>query len=57
MKIKETFWYEVDTDDINEVFKIKDYVDCVDDMTCPFWDGYAAPQIVDSKLEILKDDF
>ena len=57
MKIKETFWYEVDTDDINEVFKIKDYVECVDDMPCPFWDGYVSPQIVDSKLEILKDDF
>lgn len=45
MKIREVFEYEVDTDDVNEIFFIKDYVDCVDDMCTPFWDGYANPHI------------
>ena len=45
MKIREVFEYEVDTDDVNEVFFIKNYVDCVDDMCTPFWDGYKHPDI------------
>lgn len=55
MKIRETFEYEVDTDNIKEVFKIKDYIDCVDDMCCPFWDGYIKPEIINKKIEILED--
>lgn len=54
MKIRETFEYEVETDDINQVFKISDYVNCVDDMTCPFWDGYCPPSITDHKFEIIE---
>ena len=54
MKIRETFEYEVDTDDMEEVFTIKDYIDCVDDMCCPFWDGYKPPQIISKNLEIIE---
>jgi hypothetical protein len=54
MKIREVFEYEVDTDDMNEVFTIKDYVECVDDMTCPFWDGMIAPDIINHDLEIIE---
>ena len=35
MKIREVFEYEVETDDINQVFKINDYVNCVNDMILP----------------------
>lgn len=56
MKIKETFIYEVeDCNDINEVFTIQDYIDCVDDMPCPFWDGQYVGTIIDSDLEILEE--
>lgn len=53
MKIIEVFEYEVETDDINQVFKINDYVECVNDMCCPFWDGYCPPNIIDHKFEII----
>jgi len=56
MKIRETFEYEVDASNLNEVFKIKDYVDCVDDMPCPFWDGYPRIEITDFKLEVINND-
>lgn len=56
MKIRETFEYEVeDCNDINEVFKIKDYIDCVDGMTCPFWDGEKVGDIYYSNLEIIEE--
>lgn len=56
MKIKETFIYEVeDCNDINEVFTIQDYIDCVDGMTTPFWDGQYVGTIIDSDLEILEE--
>ena len=56
MTIKETFIYTVeDCNDINEVFKIKDYIDCVDGMTCPFWDGEKVGDIFFSDLEILEE--
>lgn len=55
MKIRETFEYEVeDCNNINEVFKIKDYIDCVDDMTTPFWDGEKVGRIYYSNLEIIE---
>jgi hypothetical protein len=54
MIVKETFEYEVDTDNIEEVFTIGRYVDCVDDMTCPFWDGMIAPDIINHNLEIIE---
>jgi hypothetical protein len=54
MKIREVFEYEVDTDNLEEVFTIKDYVHCVDDMTCPFWDGYIVPDSISHNLEIIK---
>ena len=54
MKIKEVFEYEVDTNDMSRVFTIKDYVDCVDDMCCPFWDGYTHPRITKRDLQIIE---
>lgn len=36
--IVETFIYEV-PDDCDDYLRVKDYVDFVDDMTCPFYDG------------------
>lgn len=53
MKIRETFEYEVDTDNIEEVFTINNYVQCVDDMPCPFWDGMKSPYVICHNLEIL----
>lgn len=60
MKIREVFEYEVldpetgeDIENLEDVFKIKDYVDCVDDMCCPFWDGMIRPDIKEHKLEII----
>jgi hypothetical protein len=60
MKIRETFEYEVvdeetgeDIKNIEDVFTIKDYVDCVDDMCCPFWDGMIKPNIIKHDLEII----
>ena len=56
MKIRETFEYKVeDCNDINEVFRIKDYIDCVDDMPCPFWDGEKVGKIYYSNLEIIEE--
>lgn len=54
MKIREVFEYEVETDNFDDVFRIKDYVDCVDDMPCPFWDGCCPPNITSHTLEIIK---
>ena len=54
MKIREVFEYEVETNNMDEVFRIKDYVDCVDDMCCPFWDGYIHPDITKHNLEIIE---
>jgi len=61
MKIREIFEYEVrneetgeDIKDLQNVFRIKDYVECVDDMCCPFWDGMIKPDILVHKLEIIK---
>lgn len=54
MKIREVFEYEVETDDINKVFTINNYVNCVGDMTTPFWDGYCPPDIIDHKFEIIE---
>lgn len=53
MKIKEMFEYEVDTDNVEEVFTINDYVKYVNDMPCPFWDGMKSPYIICHNLEIL----
>ena len=53
MKIRETFEYEVDTDNIEEVFTINSYVKCVDNMPCPFWDGMKSPYVICHNLEIL----
>ena len=62
MKIREIFEYEVideetgeDIKNLEDVFKIKDYVECVDDMCCPFWDGYAKPYITHKNLEIIEE--
>lgn len=62
MKIREIFEYEVvdeetgeDIKSLENVFKIKDYVDCVDDMCCPFWDGYIKPDIINHKIETIED--
>ena len=55
MKIRETFEYEVeDCNDVNEIFKIKDYIECVDDMTCPFWDGMKVGNIYASEFRVLE---
>lgn len=55
MKIREVFEYEVDTDNLEEVFTLEDYRQCVDDMTYPFWDGMENPYNVKHSLEIIKD--
>lgn len=55
MKIRETFEYEVETDNIEDVFTIDNYIDCVDDMCCPFWDGYAKPYITHKNLEVIEE--
>lgn len=61
MKVREIFEYEVvdeetgeDIKSLDNVFRIKDYVDCVDDMCCPFWDGMIKPNIIKHNLEIIK---
>ena len=56
MKVREIFEYEVDAQNINDVFTIKDYVDCVDDMPCPFYDGYPAIEITKRELEVLDNN-
>ena len=60
MKVREIFEYEIRDDETGKeitslmnVFRIKDYVDCVDDMCCPFWDGMIKPNILSHKLEII----
>ena len=55
MKVKEVIEYEVDTNNMDEVFRIVDYIDCVDDMCCPFWDGMIKPDILAHKLEIIEE--
>jgi hypothetical protein len=54
MKIREVFEYEVEASTIDDVFTIKDYVHCVDDMTTPFWDGYIVPDSISHNLEIIE---
>lgn len=60
MKVREIFEYEIrdeetgeDITSLDNVFTIENYVDCVDDMCCPFWDGYIKPDIYDHKIEII----
>lgn len=36
--VVETFIYEV-PDDCEDYLTVKDFIDFVDDMTCPFYDG------------------
>lgn len=58
IKIRETFEYTVevkDDKDKENIFMIKDYVDCVDDMCCPFWDGYIPPEITKRDFEIVEE--
>ena len=62
MKVREIFEYELrdeetgeSIDSLENVFKIEDYVDCVDDMCCPFWDGMIKPDIYNHKLEIIEE--
>ena len=57
LKIKETFEYEVEIEndeDKENIFSIQNYIDCVDDMCCPFWDGYIHPDITKHNLEIIE---
>lgn len=61
MKVREIFEYELRDEEtgesintLDDVFRIKDYVDCVDDMCCPFWDGYIKPDIYNHTIEILE---
>jgi len=61
MKIREVFEYEVydnetgeDIKNLENVFIIKNYVDCVDGMCCPFWDGCYKPEITNHTLEIIE---
>jgi hypothetical protein len=62
MKVREIFEYELYNDETGEditsleenVFIIKDYIECVDDMCCPFWDGFIKPDIYNHKLEIIE---
>lgn len=62
MKVREIFEYEIrneetseDINSLDNVFTIKDYVDCVNDMSCPFWDGKIPPDIFNHKLEIIEN--
>lgn len=55
MKIRETFEYEVEADNLEDVFTIDNYIDCVDDMCCPFWDGYVKPYITHKNLEVIEE--
>ena len=62
MKVREIFEYELrdeetgeDITSLENVFRIKDYVECVDDMCCPFWDGMIKPDILAHKLEIIEE--
>ena len=62
MKVREIFEYELrneetgeDITNLENVFKIEDYIDCVDDMCCPFWDGYIKPDIYNHKFEIIEE--
>ena len=56
MKIRETFEYEVETNNLKEVFTIRDLIDCAGDMTTPFWDGMKFGAGFDRTLEVIKDD-
>lgn len=40
MKIREIFEYDVEANDIEDVMTIQDLLQCVEDMPCPFDDGY-----------------
>ena len=58
LKIKETFEYEVEIEndeDKENIFSIQNYIDCVDDMCCPFWDGYIHPEIYNKEFKILEE--
>ena len=58
LKIKETFEYEVEIEndeDKKNIFSIQNYIDCVDDMCCPFWDGYIHPEIYNKEFKILEE--
>ena len=57
MKIREIFEYEVNTSDLNDVFTVSDYIDCTDDMSCPFWDGHIhAENFTKRELEVLDNN-
>lgn len=54
LKIKETFEYEVeDAHSLEEVFTIKDCVECVNDMPTPFWDGEKFGIITNHNIEVI----
>lgn len=57
IRVRETFEYDLDVDSLNtdkDIFTINDYVDCVDGMICPFWDGYVSPENLSREIEVIK---
>ena len=61
VKFKETFEYVIEfPDDYNDtqirknLWCIEDTVDCVNDMPCPFWDGFPQPKSMEVTLDYEK---
>ncbi len=58
--IKETITYqvEIENDDFsinNDVWTIADDLNAINDMPCPFGDGYPNKRITDEKIEIIDE--
>ena len=60
MRIKciEKFEYELELPDglndvqINkQIWRVRDSLDCVADMTTPFWDGYSTPEFMEETFK------
>ena len=61
IKCTETFEYELELPDgLNDVqipkqiWRIRDTLDCVADMTCSFWDGYPYPEFMEETFKYEK---
>lgn len=54
VRVTEKFSYDINVPEgvsiekvLSKKWKMKDSVDCVEDMTCPFWDGEEYPEEID----------
>ena len=61
IKCTEIFEYELELPDelndiqiLKKIWRIRDTLDCVSDMSTPFWDGYPYPEFMEETFKYEK---